>query len=99
MLHRGRLAEVVPFRRLRMEAVCPPLPGRSGREIEVGITYDLESVGEGVRVRECFDIRNHGLPWLVALLVQWIHRRGTRKDPSALEQLRDLLGRSGNVRP
>lgn len=60
-------------------------------EIEVDIVYELEPSGSGVRVRERFEIRNHGIPWIVVVLMQWIHRWGTPQDPTALQRLRELL--------
>ena len=65
--------------------------GFRGRPVEVTILYELDPTHHGTRVKECFEIRNHGIPWFFALLAGWIHRTGKPQGPSALEQLCELL--------
>jgi hypothetical protein len=88
LLHRARVVEFEPFRRLRLEAICT---GHQGQELEVDMLYEIEPVGDGVRVCERFDIRNHGIPWPFTLLISWIHRTGRPQGKTGLEQLRELL--------
>jgi len=88
LLHRARVVELEPYRRLRLEAICR---GHQGQELEVDMLYEIEPTASGVLVRERFDIHNHGIPWPVTLLIRWIHRTGTPRGKSALQQLRKLL--------
>ena len=67
----------------------------SGPAVDAWYEIEFEMNGHSllhrVRVRERFDIRNHGIPWPFTILISWIHRTGIPQGTTGLEPLRELL--------
>jgi len=91
LVHKARVSEVLPERRLCLAATVPlPREGESG-EVQVDIVYELDPTATGVEVVETYEITGHGLPWFVRWIARFINRFGRPVGPSSLTQLKELL--------
>jgi len=55
------------------------------------IAFLLETTDGGVRLTQTVDLARAGIPWLLRLLIGWVHRSGRPAGPSSLDRLRALV--------
>lgn len=61
------------------------------RARSVDIAFHLEITESGVRLTQTVDLAAAGIPWLLRLIIGWVHRHGRPAGPSSLEELRTLV--------
>jgi len=62
----------------------------------ITVAFDIETRVDGVQFTQTMDLAESGTPWLLQLLVWWVHRFGRPVGSSTLEQLRDVVAAGAN---